>query len=1275
MIPGAILLSANIKVETLLAFFKETEKRILKRCEDLLSEPNNIRHIPAAERQKILENCQKIKRAKGWIVRKFMVDKCRFLVMAIVQFNPTAIIIICQFHIIQAILRWQGDSGRLPDAPRVPISFKIKLFKAFRRLQRCRSRGEWPKFQEIFFQQLQVLCHEESEEGGNTAEVITGKRRHWQGFTAKDRRKLSEFLNQYFTTNWFDDFWLERVTDIGLPPGMTRDGTANTNNWSESAFLTFDKVWLQNRKNKRIDCLGGIILDFLISYELWQDSDKKSRIPHHIQEMNFEAYQLWDSDCIREIREEEYRVVESPTEVVHVNLKLPRCSPCDQWEQTGKLCVHMRAAQIFKTNGLVTEWQEQERVTQAKAPRVISRAVRFREADEDLSSEESDSMPNSKRKSKMPADKTMDRQLSAVLAELNVMNVQESKGKRDVPQNHPVKLYNRHQNPHNYFQGFRYGWSMAGGRPSKIRPLLDYRRKLSKATKHVIFNKKRGRKPDERIHWNSLIRRPSASKRKRKSQMKRAVSNSNTVKPRQIKKKQVEKLVKNLVETVEAETVDQPKMRDIPVQDNLRDATEHNNVSERIPPPDAKLFQHGETTVFPVVNLSHWTDEYSISLEEAMLFIKILNGCSHILKTRCLFALSNEGREVHNLVDVMSCEDVVDDGLTAYMCFIRNLCRKDQPTQVILLDKTAEYWTLWHYDLRQSSAKCVGISPDFETDMIPVVKRMAHFAILNALKMQSNLSGISITEDNTPITTQSTCRKETSGFWVILMAFAIMTSTPPGGGSMPLLNSLDVKELLGELLTNFLVHPRGLSFDILEKIYRKFNPEGMWGGYYIEDNIVAARPDRIPLHMVPFHLKPSIESEMPSLPSDGELWHRISTVKGIKFWIGPDCITDHEIDSIVQMNGWVTDAIIQAYISLLMKDLERGRDAPGLPLPIFCTDSFLCATLLKGTIRRPFKPRGIYEGHKLWIPTVDIFERNLFLILWHSVSKSHWYLVVLKPREYSIRIYDSLSRKLTKEHRDVLTRVLRFLEYEHTERKCSELPYAWNKNMDQYLKSNTIDAPQQPDGYSCGVYLIHFVEQICYGREPSSQDTFDPKKKRREIAIRIAKECPDIIFSDSGTPVPTQSSAPDYQLKRTAPREALDVKQASHLLLPKSPLANAQSQPQKPISSSSSSSSTPSQCNTLHGPTIGSWYLWAIGSPALYYPAECISVHEEDCIVDFEIPEFVLDTNGQRPNIPSILVKTFTECLSNERHMLQGIYPKQLCKIIYPSALDRDTHQ
>ena len=75
-------------------------------------------------------------------------------------------------------------------------------------------------------------------------------------------------------------------------------------------------------------------------------------------------------------------------------------------------------------------------------------------------------------------------------------------------------FFNSFKNLLTHFATVRSGWSMTGGRPSKLKLLFTHRRKHLKL-KRVMFHKKRGRKPDEHIHWNSLIRRPGNSRCKR----------------------------------------------------------------------------------------------------------------------------------------------------------------------------------------------------------------------------------------------------------------------------------------------------------------------------------------------------------------------------------------------------------------------------------------------------------------------------------------------------------------------------------------------------------------------------------------------------------------------------------------------------------------------------------------------------------------------------------------------------------------------------------------
>lgn len=46
----------------------------------------------------------------------------------------------------------------------------------------------------------------------------------------------------------------------------------------------------------------------------------------------------------------------SGIQVVNVNLSIPRCSPCENFEQTGQLYVHMRAAILYEKNRPVSKW-------------------------------------------------------------------------------------------------------------------------------------------------------------------------------------------------------------------------------------------------------------------------------------------------------------------------------------------------------------------------------------------------------------------------------------------------------------------------------------------------------------------------------------------------------------------------------------------------------------------------------------------------------------------------------------------------------------------------------------------------------------------------------------------------------------------------------------------------------------------------------------------------------------------------------------------------------
>jgi len=137
--------------------------------------------------------------------------------------------------------------------------------------------------------------------------------------------KSAEFdqLMAYFTTNWFTEAWrcmwshicilvlssvfIDMWTDMGIPSGQNRDRMLNTNNWVESSFRVFDKLFLHARANKRyvhseycrnksnilnsIDRLVLIIKEFLTFYETWEPNHE-TRNRTVIQELS-EGHLIW----------------------------------------------------------------------------------------------------------------------------------------------------------------------------------------------------------------------------------------------------------------------------------------------------------------------------------------------------------------------------------------------------------------------------------------------------------------------------------------------------------------------------------------------------------------------------------------------------------------------------------------------------------------------------------------------------------------------------------------------------------------------------------------------------------------------------------------------------------------------------------------------------------------------------------------------------------------------------------------------------------------------
>ncbi|KAI0744700.1 hypothetical protein C8Q76DRAFT_605694, partial [Earliella scabrosa] len=256
-VPGSVLLSANVRTETLKQYLAETRSKLKARAQAILAEVELKKHA--------LEVVQ-----GTFEPSHYMIDKCYAELRAIRDADPDALIRLCQFHTVQAIIRLDTDKGDRGSPMRIPLTVKFEVVYFFRVLQRCRTWDEWPTARDAFLRR-----------------------------TSADARKQAQwvFLREYFETNWFTEEWIPCWTDIGLPSDQTRDGPWNTNNWIERAFRTFDAIFLDHRANKRIDRLAIIILnDFLPFFRVWNPDDESET--RAILELNHRAYHLWSGDLV-----------------------------------------------------------------------------------------------------------------------------------------------------------------------------------------------------------------------------------------------------------------------------------------------------------------------------------------------------------------------------------------------------------------------------------------------------------------------------------------------------------------------------------------------------------------------------------------------------------------------------------------------------------------------------------------------------------------------------------------------------------------------------------------------------------------------------------------------------------------------------------------------------------------------------------------------------------------------------------------------------------------
>lgn len=135
---------------------------------------------------------------------------------------PHAYIRLCQFHVIQALVRWDCNGGRRyePDL-RISPDLKYGIIILFRTLQRCCCLEDWPGAEQAFLDGVEALVMAQKGkadatltvpaivQGTKTSQTRSSKAPQAVAhLTVAMKQRQWEFIRDYFKTNWFIDEWI-----------------------------------------------------------------------------------------------------------------------------------------------------------------------------------------------------------------------------------------------------------------------------------------------------------------------------------------------------------------------------------------------------------------------------------------------------------------------------------------------------------------------------------------------------------------------------------------------------------------------------------------------------------------------------------------------------------------------------------------------------------------------------------------------------------------------------------------------------------------------------------------------------------------------------------------------------------------------------------------------------------------------------------------------------------------------------------------------------------
>ncbi|CAE6369147.1 unnamed protein product [Rhizoctonia solani] len=184
---------------------------------------------------------------------------------------------------------------------------------------------------------------------------------------------------------------------------------------------------------------------------------------------------------------------------------------------------------------------------------------------------------------------------------------------------------------------------------------------------------------------------------------------------------------------------------------------------------------------------------------------------------------------------------------------------------------------------------------------------------------------------------------------------------------------------------------------------------------------------------------------------------------------------------------WLNDEVINFYGALILARSEEAQKGKGKALDVHYFNTFFFAKL---------EEMG-YEKSRIgkWTKKIDIFKKDVVLIP-VNLGNAHWTCAAINFQKKRIEYHDSMGRK-----RGKIYKILRdYLSSEHKDKKKKDFDFTgWEDHFDE-------NAPQQENGYDCGVFSCQYMECLSRGAPFGfSQENMSYLRQRMILEITRGK--------------------------------------------------------------------------------------------------------------------------------------------------------------------------